>query len=40
MRNTTCMEMIFYNLGVDYKYRWGRLVWIGEGLLVNRDMPC
>ena len=21
----------FYNLGVDYKYRWGRLVWIGEG---------
>ncbi len=21
----------FYNLGVDYKYRWGKLVWVGEG---------
>ena len=34
MRNTTCMG--FYNLGVDYKYRWGRLVWIGEGLFVKQ----
>ena len=25
------MEIIFYNLGVDYKYRLGKLVWVGEG---------